>query len=63
MTTGDEILSREEAAEFIRMSLSWLTHSDVPRVRLGRRTVFLKSQLIRYMESHLTHSVPARRSA
>lgn len=60
---NDAILSREEAADFLRMSLSWLTHSDVPRVRLGRRTVFLRSQLVRYADAKLTHRVPDRRSA
>lgn len=54
---GDEVFDVDEAARFIRMSPDWLERSDVPRARLGRRIVFLKSELLAYVACRLTHSV------
>jgi hypothetical protein len=54
---ADEVFGLEEAAKFIRMSPEWLERSDIPRARLGRRIVFLKSQLLAYVTKHLTHRI------
>lgn len=47
----------EEAARFLRVSPSWLQQSNVPRARLGRRVVYLRSQLLAYVEARLTSRV------
>ena len=62
MNVGDEILELDEAAQFMRVSPSWLAASDVPRASLGRdgkrgRVLFLRSQLIAYVASRLTHRI------
>jgi len=53
---NDEIYELREAAAFIRMSADWLEKSDVPRARMGRRIVFLRSELLAYVNARLTHS-------
>lgn len=47
--------SIKDAARYMGMSLSWLEHSDVPRVRLGRRVLFLREDLDRYLRARRTH--------
>ena len=54
---ADEVFGLDEAAKFIRVSREWLERSDIPRARLGRRIVFLKSQLLAYVTTHLTHRI------
>lgn len=49
-------LDVKAAARAIGMSESWLTHSDIPRVKLGSRTVFLVSDLTRYLEARRSHA-------
>lgn len=44
-----------EAAAYMHVSVSWLEHSDVPRARLGRRVVFLKSVVDAYITARLSH--------
>jgi predicted DNA-binding transcriptional regulator AlpA len=53
----DEILDLAEAADFLRMSSSWIERSDVPRVKLGRSVRYLRSELLAYARAHLSHSV------
>ncbi len=53
---ADEVYDVKEAAAFLRMSEDWLERSDVPRARMGRRILFLKSELLAYVAAHLTHS-------
>lgn len=38
-----------DAARYIGMSQSWLEHSDVPRVRLGRAVRYLVKDLDMYL--------------
>jgi hypothetical protein len=45
----------EEAAAFIGMSTGWLWASDIPRVKLGRRTHWLREDLESYLRAHRTH--------
>jgi len=52
-----EIFRIKEAAEFLTVSESWLERSDIPRSKLGGNVVFLKAELLAYVEAHLTHSV------
>ena len=43
-------LTVKEAAQYIGMSVSWLHHSDVPRVRLGKAAVrYLRADLDTYL--------------
>lgn len=49
----------EGAAAYIGMSVSWLEHSDVPRVRLGRKVHFLREDLEAYMRARRSHGVAA----
>lgn len=61
----DVILSEEEAAQFMRRSVSWLKRSNVPVAILpgrgeGKRAsgrLYLRSELIAYVRRYLTHSV------
>lgn len=57
---NDEIYELAEASVVIKMSPKWLEQSDVPRARLGRRVVFLKSELLAYVAARLTTSVTER---
>lgn len=49
------VLTTAEAAKYVGMSKSWVEHSDVPRVRLGRRVVFLRADLDAYLAARRTH--------
>lgn len=50
------VLTVQEAAGYLRVSRSWVEHSDLPRVRLGRRVVFLREDLDSYMKARRTHA-------
>lgn len=63
MSDQREVMTIEEAADFMRMSVSWLQESDVPRATLGRRIVFLRSQCLLYIEKRLTHRLDAQVAA
>lgn len=52
-------LSAKDAAAYIDMSVSWLWHSDVPRIRLGRRVKFLRADLDAYLAARRTHGAAA----
>ena len=57
--TGQGAMSAKEAAAYLGMSVRWVWHSDIPRVRLGRRVKFLKADLDAYLEARKTHGVAA----
>ena len=45
-----ELYSRKEAAEFLKVSISYLdncTKDLIPRIKIGRRTMYLKSTLVK----------------
>jgi hypothetical protein len=52
---SDVLGGYKETAAYMRMSVSWLEHSDVPRSHLGRRVVFLKSVVDAYIVARLSH--------
>lgn len=52
-------LSAKAAAAYIGMSVSWLWHSDIPRVRLGARVKWLREDLESYLRSRRTHGEAA----
>lgn len=43
-----EFLNLPEAAAFLRVGREWLRSSDCPRVRLGRRIVFYRDDLVEF---------------
>jgi predicted DNA-binding transcriptional regulator AlpA len=47
------------AAAYLGMSVSWLWQSDVPRVRLGTRTKWLRDDLDAYLKAHRSHGSAA----
>lgn len=52
-----EIYSRKDAASLLRVSISFLdncTKETIPRVKIGRRTMYLKSDLIDFILSNKT---------
>lgn len=46
-------LKPPQAAAYIAMSLSWLEHSDIPKVRLGRSIVYRRVDLDAYLQQRL----------
>ena len=48
-------MNADEAARYIGMSVSWLWHSDIPRVRLGSRVKWLREDLEAYLRQRRTH--------
>lgn len=55
---GDAVLSPEEAAAVMGVSLSWLRRSEVPRARHGVGGVkYLKSECLAYVAAHLSHRI------
>jgi predicted DNA-binding transcriptional regulator AlpA len=53
------VFTAEEAARYIGMSTSWLWHSDVPRVRLGRAVRFRRVDLDAYVAARVSHGTAA----
>ena len=53
-------LSVKEAAAFLRMSDKWLYQSDIPFVRLGRRRLYLRGNLIDYATQRLSNARPGQ---
>jgi len=54
----DEIMTREEVAKFIKVSLSTVSRlmarGEIPAVRYGRRfTRFRKSDILAFLERHM----------
>lgn len=49
----------KETAAYMHVSVSWLEHSDVPRVRLGRRVVFLRADVDAYLTRRRSHGEAA----
>ena len=46
---ADEVLSREEAARFLRVSLAHLDKLPLARSYMGRRPIYLRSTLLRFV--------------
>jgi hypothetical protein len=44
------MLSRKEAAKYLGVHINTLDHSDIPRVRLGCRTLFRQKTLDKYVQ-------------
>ena len=57
----DSLLSVQEAADFLGMSPAWLYSSDVPFVRIGRRRLYRRADLVRYAEQRLCPMLGGKR--
>jgi excisionase family DNA binding protein len=53
------VLTAKEAAAYLGMSVSWVEHSDLPRVRLGRAVRYRRQDLDAYLAARLTHGSAA----
>ena len=51
---GVELLTRKEAADFLRCSVSHIDNcaKDLPRIRYGRKVLFSKATLQRWLLAH-----------
>lgn len=58
-TTDPATMDVMEAAQYIGMSPSWLARSDVPRVRLGRRVLYLRADLDAFLVQRRSHGSAA----
>ena len=49
-----ELLTRKEAAEFLRCSVSYIDNcaKDLPRIRYGRKVLFSKATLQKWLSAH-----------
>ena len=47
-----DILSRKEAAAFLGICRTTLDRLDIPRTRIGRRVLFKKEVLNRWIDDH-----------
>ena len=49
-----ELLTRKEAAEFLRCSVSYIDNcaKDLPRIRYGRKVLFSKATLQKWLLAH-----------
>ena len=54
---NEDLLSARKAAARLGVSPSWLYQSDVPRVKLGRRTLYRPSDLTKYVDARVSHRV------
>jgi predicted DNA-binding transcriptional regulator AlpA len=54
---NERLLSAKEAADRLGMSLGWLSSSQVPRVKLGRRTLYRPSDIDAFVAAHVSHRV------
>jgi hypothetical protein len=50
--TVTEILSRTEAAAYLRVCKTTLDRLDIPRIRIRRRVVFKKAVLDTWLDEH-----------
>jgi hypothetical protein len=60
----DRLWSLKEAADYLKMSTSWVRRSDVPVVALGRARRYDPEQVRLFATQHLTHRiVPSSRKS
>jgi excisionase family DNA binding protein len=54
-SSADGLLSVKEAADLLRMSDKWLYQSDIPFVRMGRRRLYFRANLLEYARQRLSN--------
>ena len=52
---NEKLLSVKEAAAQLGVSTSWLSSASVPKVKLGRRTLYRPSDLAAYVNARVSH--------
>lgn len=53
---SDSLLSVKQAAALLNMSEGWLYQSGIPYVKLGRRRLYRRIDIYRYIEQRLSHA-------
>lgn len=56
---NEKLLSVRDAAAQLGVSASWVYQSDIPRARIGRRTMIRPSDLATYVDARVSHRVGA----
>ena len=54
---NEKLLSVREAAEQLGVSASFVYSSDIPYAKIGRRKLFLPSDLALYVRARLSHRI------
>jgi hypothetical protein len=52
-------LSRAEASSFLGVSIRTIDRLGIPKVKLGRRTVYMRSDLLTYLEANRVQPIAA----
>jgi hypothetical protein len=55
--TEQPTLSRAEASSFLGVSIRTIDRIGIPKVKIGRRTVYLRSDLLTYLEANRVQSI------
>ncbi len=55
-SNDDELLSVKEASAFLRMSAKWLYQSCIPFVRIGRRRLYFRADLLDYAKQRMSNA-------
>lgn len=58
---SDALLSAQEAAEWLGVSIGLLSRSSIPKVKLNRRTLYRPSDLRAYVSARVTHEIGGAR--
>ena len=58
---NDPLLSVKEAAAFLGVSASWVSQSNIPKVKFNRRTLYRPSDLRAYVNAHVSHDIGGER--
>lgn len=58
-TMDQPTLSRAEASSFLGVSIRTVDRLEIPKVKIARRTVYLRSDLIAYLEANRAQPITA----
>ena len=56
METNTDILSRKQAAAFLGICRNTLDRLDIPRTKIGRRVMFKRDELKKWIDDHTEKS-------
>ncbi|QQO09584.1 helix-turn-helix domain-containing protein [Breznakiella homolactica] len=56
----DEILTRKETAEYLRICLTTLDKQNIPHVKLGKRVIYRKSVVNQWLEENQSNSAVSK---
>ncbi len=62
----EEVLTRKELASFLKVGYSTILALEkkrmIPCVKIGKRTFFLKSEVIKWLREHQLEAIPEQKS-